>query len=44
MGNMVLEADFGRLKPLLRAGEYVHVGKNTTFGLGKLTISEENSP
>lgn len=44
MGRMVFEGDFGILEPLLRAGEYVHVGKNATFGLGKFVVSEGGRP
>ncbi len=38
VGSMTCEGDFGLLENLLRAGEYVHVGKNATFGLGKLRV------
>jgi hypothetical protein len=40
VGQMTCEGDFGLLAPLLRAGEYVHAGKNATFGLGKLVVTE----
>lgn len=40
VGRLRCEGDFGLLEPLLRAGEYVHVGKNATFGLGKLAVKE----
>jgi hypothetical protein len=40
VGRIVVEGDFGVLEPLLRAGEFVHVGKNTTFGLGRFTVQE----
>ena len=39
-GRLTFEGDLGLLRPLLVAGEYVHVGKNATFGLGKMVISE----
>ncbi|HRU07184.1 MAG TPA: CRISPR system precrRNA processing endoribonuclease RAMP protein Cas6, partial [Candidatus Brocadiia bacterium] len=39
-GTLVYEGDWGALAPLLRAGEYVHVGKNATFGLGRIRVSE----
>lgn len=39
-GLLACEGDFGILEPILRAGEYVHVGKNATFGLGKLRVVE----
>ncbi|MCL4215589.1 MAG: CRISPR system precrRNA processing endoribonuclease RAMP protein Cas6, partial [Candidatus Hydrogenedentes bacterium] len=37
-GMIACEGDFGVLEPLLRAGEYVHVGKNATFGLGQYRL------
>lgn len=37
-GRITCEGDVGALEPLLRAGEYVHVGKNATFGLGKYRL------
>jgi len=40
LGRLTYEGDVGVLRPLLRAGEYVHVGKNATFGLGKYTLTE----
>jgi hypothetical protein len=40
LGSGVWEGDIGALEPLLRVGEFVHVGKNTTFGLGKFVLSE----
>ncbi len=40
-GRLHYEGDLGLLRPLLRAGEYVHVGKNATFGLGKFRVVEE---
>ena len=40
VGSLECEGDVGRLQPLLRVGEYVHVGKNATFGLGKLALVE----
>ncbi|MCS7239418.1 MAG: CRISPR system precrRNA processing endoribonuclease RAMP protein Cas6 [Thermoguttaceae bacterium] len=40
VGRVVFQGDLGRLRPLLAAGEFVHVGKNTTFGLGKFRIYE----
>lgn len=44
VGRIVFEGDLGRLRPLLVAGEFVHVGKNTTFGLGKFRIREGDRP
>ena len=40
-GSLVFEGDYGLLKPLLAAGEYVHVGKNAVFGLGRYEIVTE---
>ncbi len=40
VGRLTYEGDIGLLRPLLRAGEYVHVGKNATFGLGKYVLTE----
>jgi CRISPR/Cas system endoribonuclease Cas6 (RAMP superfamily) len=40
MGRLTYEGDIGLLEPLLRIGEYVHVGKNATFGLGKYRLTE----
>lgn len=44
VGRIVFEGDLGRLRPLLVAGEFVHVGKDTTFGLGKFRIGEGDRP
>jgi hypothetical protein len=42
LGGFVGEAryagDLGPFLPLLLLGEYVHVGKNATFGLGRMRI------
>jgi CRISPR/Cas system endoribonuclease Cas6 (RAMP superfamily) len=44
LGGFVGEATFeGELRefiPLLRMGEHLHVGKNTSFGLGKYVLNE----
>lgn len=44
VGSMVLEGDFGLLQPLLTAGQFVHVGKNTSFGLGKFAVHQGAGP
>jgi hypothetical protein len=38
VGNIVFSGNSAPFLPLLRAGEVLHVGKNTTFGLGKYCI------
>lgn len=38
MGSVLFEGDFGELLPFLFLGEYIHVGKGTSFGLGKYEI------
>ena len=43
-GFMRCEGDIGSLEPLLRAGEYVHVGKNATFGLGEIRLLVGDQP
>jgi hypothetical protein len=43
-GALHCQGDFGLLAPLLRLGEYVHVGKNVIFGLGRLKVDFENDP
>ncbi len=41
MGRVVFEGEgLGAFLPLLRVGELVHAGKNTTFGLGRYVIEE----
>jgi hypothetical protein len=37
-GYLRYEGDFGLLAPLLRLGEYIHLGKNVIFGLGRITV------
>ena len=39
MGRIVFEGEMGEFYPLLRAGERLHVGKGTAFGLGMYKIS-----
>jgi hypothetical protein len=38
IGEITYQGDFQRFLPLLRLGEHIHVGKVTTFGLGKYRI------
>lgn len=38
VGALHLEGDLTPFAPLLRAAEILHVGKNTTFGLGKIAL------
>ena len=38
VGDVVYEGDFKPFLPLLTLGEYTHIGKNCTFGLGKYKI------
>ncbi len=37
-GRIVVEGELTPFLPLLRIGEYIHVGKGTTFGLGKYRL------
>lgn len=39
LGSVELEGDLAPLATLLRTAEIVHVGKGTTFGLGKLDLA-----
>ena len=34
VGSVIYEGDFEKFLPLLRLGEYLHVGKNAAFGNG----------
>ncbi len=38
MGRIVFEGDITEFMPYLRLGEELHIGKNTSFGLGKYVI------
>lgn len=38
VGRVVYEGDISPFRELLVLGSYVHVGKNTTFGLGKYSV------
>lgn len=39
VGEVTFKGSFQKYLPLLRIGEHIHVGKNTTFGLGKYRIT-----
>lgn len=41
IGDLCFHGEFGYFLPLLKIGEYIHIGKNATFGLGKIRITEE---
>jgi len=36
LGHLILQGDFAGLKPYLKIAELLHVGKNSTFGLGQV--------
>jgi len=38
VGNISYQGEIGEFMPLLRFGEIAHIGKSTTFGLGKYQI------
>jgi len=40
IGSVSYEGQLAEYLPLLRFCEQVHIGKNTSFGLGKIRISE----
>ena len=40
-GQITYSGDLAPFLPFLRMGQYVHVGKNTTFGLGQYRLSYE---
>ncbi len=41
-GTISYEGDITDFVLLLRLGEYMHVGKGTSFGLGKYEVLESN--
>lgn len=40
VGEIIFEGEIEPFMPLLKAGEILHVGKGTSFGLGKYRILE----
>jgi CRISPR-associated endoribonuclease Cas6 len=42
VGRVTFEGDLAAFVPLLRIGEHLHVGKGTSFGLGKYRIVKED--
>lgn len=40
VGDMTISGDLTRFRSLLKAGEILHIGKGTSFGLGKFKIAE----
>lgn len=43
VGDVTFEGDIESFMPLINAGEVLHVGKGTSFGLGKYGIVKHNS-
>ena len=37
-GEVVYEGELNQFYPYLKAGEVIHIGKNTAFGLGKYKV------
>jgi len=37
-GEIIYQGELTKFYPLLKIGEYIHIGRNTTFGLGKYEI------
>ncbi|MCL2485336.1 MAG: CRISPR system precrRNA processing endoribonuclease RAMP protein Cas6 [Endomicrobia bacterium] len=38
LGDIIFEGDFSDFMPYLNLGQKIHIGKNTTFGLGKYLL------
>jgi CRISPR-associated endoribonuclease Cas6 len=43
VGEVTFEGDIEHFMPLIKAGEILHVGKGTAFGLGKYEIAKDDS-
>ncbi len=43
MGRMSISGNLSSIYPLLKLGEYIHIGKNTAFGLGRYRICQIKS-
>ena len=43
LGEIIFEGEIGPFMPLIKAGEILHVGKGTSFGLGKYRIGRDVS-
>jgi len=43
VGNLEFAGELGEFMPYLRLGEFVHIGKATSFGLGKYVIQSNKS-
>jgi hypothetical protein len=41
MGNVTYRGNFEKFMPFVALGEQIHIGKSTTFGMGKYIISSE---
>ena len=41
VGNIEYKGSIEKFLPLIYLGSYLHIGKNTTFGLGKYIIENE---
>ena len=39
VGEATFKGDFEKCLPFIMLGEYIHVGKGTSFGLGKYEIN-----
>ena len=44
LGYAAYEGDINEFLPFLKAGEKLHLGKQTTFGLGKIKLRSDGSP
>ena len=42
-GTLSVEGELGEFLPFIALGEYIHIGKGTSFGLGKIRIIESES-
>ena len=42
MGRMSISGNLSSIYPLLKLGEYIHIGKNTAFGLGRYRLCLDN--